>query len=333
MATMIPEKRNLGNKCDILGVGAAANNRYVVSLVSLDVLNREKSVRWIAVAFLSLFSLTAHADQPEPGAIGFQPAATEIMERVTNFHNILLVIIALIVAVVLALLIFVIVRFNAKTNKVPSKFSHNTMVEIVWTLVPVLILMFIAFFSFQELYYQSVFPDVDESEVVNVKAEGNQWNWTYYYMDAVDEDGAELSFVSNPLHRGLSGEPAGTYEAPRNLAVDYPMVVPVDTVVRVYTGATDVIHSWAVPSFGVKTDAIPGKLNELWFRVKETGTYYGQCSELCGKDHAFMPIEVHVVTRAEYDAWLERARESVDDARQYLASVSGNSATQLASAR
>lgn len=176
-------------------------------------------------------------------------------------------------------------------------------------------------------------PDVDEAEVINVKAEGNQWNWTYYYMDVVDEEGYAMSFVSNGLHHGLPGEPVGTPDQPRNLAVDYPMVVPVDTVIRVYTGATDVIHSWAVPAFGVKTDAIPGKLNELWFRVNETGTYFGQCSELCGKDHAFMPIEVRVVTRAEYDTWLERAQSDMDGALQYLAGISEMSNTQLASAR
>ena len=290
-------------------------------------------MRWIAVTLISLLSLSAHAAQPEPGALGFQPAATSIMERIVDFHTILLVIIAAIVLVVMALLVYVVIRFNAKANTVPSKFSHNTTVEIVWTLVPVLILLFIAFFSFRELYYQEIMPDVDENLVVNVKAEGNQWNWTYYYMDVVDEEGYEMSFVSNPLHRGLSGEPEGTFEAPRNLAVDLPMVVPVGTVVRVYTSATDVIHSWAVPSFGVKTDAVPGKLNELWFRVNEVGTYYGQCSELCGKDHAFMPIEVRVVTQAQYDAWLERAQNSIMDARQYLAGISGETNTQLASAR
>lgn len=290
-------------------------------------------MRWIAVSLLSLLSLSAHAAQPEPGAIWMQPPATAIMERIENFHMILIVIITLIVVVVMALLLYVIARFNSKANKVPSKFSHNTLVEIVWTLVPVLILLFIAFFSFRELYFQGTMPDVDEAEVINVKAEGNQWNWTYYYMDVVDEEGYAMSFVSNGLHHGLPGEPVGTPDQPRNLAVDYPMVVPVDTVIRVYTGATDVIHSWAVPAFGVKTDAIPGKLNELWFRVNETGTYFGQCSELCGKDHAFMPIEVRVVTRAEYDTWLERAQSDMDGALQYLAGISEMSNTQLASAR
>ncbi|MFC6197203.1 cytochrome c oxidase subunit II [Ponticaulis profundi] len=293
-------------------------------------------MRWIAVALMSLLSLSAHAAQPENGALGMQPAATPIMEKITFFHNgVLLPIITIITIAVAALLVYVMFRFNKKANPEPSKFSHNTMIEVVWTLVPVLILLFIAFFSFRLLYMEDVFPDVDESQVVNVKVQGNQWNWTYSYTD-VDVDGYPLEFVSNPLHKGFGaegGEPAGTTAAPRNLAVDYPMVIPEDTVVRIQTAASDVIHSFAVPAFGIKTDAIPGKLNELWVEVAEPGVYFGQCSELCGKDHAFMPIEVHVVSRTEYDAWIERAQSNLDDARQYLASLSGETETQLASAR
>tara|TARA_X000000950_G_scaffold280149_2_gene374193 strand:- start:7865 stop:8689 length:825 start_codon:yes stop_codon:yes gene_type:complete len=273
------------------------------------------------------------ADQPVDGALGFQPAATQIAERIHSFHSILLVIITLIVILVMALLLYVILRHNEKANPVPSKFSHNTTIEIAWTLAPVIILMFVAFFSFRELYYQDVFPDVDEVEVVNIKAQGNQWNWTYTYTDVIVDD-YPMEFVSNPIHRGFEGEPDGTFEAPRNLAVDLPLVVPVDTVVRVQTAASDVIHSFAVPAFGVKVDAVPGRLNELWFRVEETGTYFGQCSELCGKDHAFMPIEIHVVSQSDYEAWLERAQGSVLDAREFLASLSeGAQPVQLASAQ
>ena len=291
-------------------------------------------MRWIAVALLSLLSLPAMADGvPVDGALGFQPAASPLMEEITSFHNILLWIIIPVTIFVLALLIIVAVKYNAKANKVPSKFSHNTMIEIVWTLVPVIILLFIAFFSFRLLYLGDVFPDVDEAEVVNVKAQGNQWNWTYTYTDVIVDD-YPVEFVSNPIHRGFEGEPDGTFEAPRNLAVDLPLVVPVDTVVRVQTAASDVIHSFAVPAFGVKVDAVPGRLNELWFRVEETGTYFGQCSELCGKDHAFMPIEIHVVSQSDYEAWLERAQGSVLDAREFLASLSeGAQPVQLASAQ
>lgn len=290
-------------------------------------------MRFFAVALLSLFSLNAFAGQPVDGALGLQPAATPIMEKATFFHDIVLLpIITIIVIFVMALLLWVIFRYNAKANPVPSKFSHNTTIEIVWTLVPVLILLGIAFFSFRLLYMEDVLPDAPESEWVTVKAQGNQWNWTYSYPD-VDVDGYPLEFVSNPLHVGLPDDPEATPEAPRNLAVDYPMVVPADTYVRVQTAASDVIHSFAVPAFGVKTDAVPGKLNELWFKVAQPGVYYGQCSELCGKDHAFMPIEIRVVPREQYDAWIGYARDDMDEAKQYLASLSGKSDVQLASAR
>lgn len=289
-------------------------------------------MRWIAVALMSLLSLGAHAAQPENGALGFQPAASPVAENAHFFHDIVLLpIITVIVVAVLALLIWVVIRYNAKANPVPSKFSHNTTIEVVWTLVPVLILLFIAFFSFRLLYMEDVAPDAPEDEWVVVKAQGNQWNWTYSYLD-IDVDGYPLEFVSNPIHKGLPDEPKGTPEAPRNLAVDYPMVVPADTYVRVYTAASDVIHSFAVPAFTIKVDAIPGKLNKTWFRVSEPGTYYGQCSELCGKDHAFMPIEIRVLPKADYEAWVLRATTDIDSAREYLASLSPNNSTQLASA-
>ncbi len=290
-------------------------------------------MRWIAVALMSLLSLGAHAAQPENGALGLQPAASPVAEKAHFFHDVVLLpIITVIVIVVLLLLLWVVFRFNAKANPVPSKFSHNTLIEIVWTLVPVGILLIIAMFSFNLLYMEDVAPDAPEDEWVVVKAQGNQWNWTYTYLD-VDVDGYPMEFVSNPLHRGLPGEPEGTPEAPRNLAVDYPLVVPADTYVRVYTAASDVIHSFAVPAFTVKIDAIPGKLNKTWFKVSEPGVYFGQCSELCGKDHAYMPIEIHVVSRADYDAWLQRATSDMDDARQYLASIKTDNNVQLASAR
>lgn len=334
---MIPDPLALGNDCDNFGDrGFVHQTLGDVGLHNAVSVSGSRALRWIAIAFLSLFSLTAYASQPENGALGFQPPVTPIAERVDNFHNILLVIITLITLLVLGLLVYVIVRYNAKKNPVPSKFSHNTTIEVVWTLGPVLVLLFISFFSFRELYFQDVFPNVPEDQVVTVKAQGNQWNWTYTYPDVSDPDGFPLEFVSNPLHRGLSTDPVGTPDAPRNLAVDYPMVVPVNTVVRVQTAASDVIHSWTVPAFGVKTDAIPGKLNELWFKVNEgkEGVYYGQCSELCGKDHAFMPIEVRVVSREQYDAWIERAATDIDDANAYIASIfDADAPIQLASAQ
>jgi len=232
---------------------------------------------------------------------------------------------------VLALLVWVIYRYNRRAHPVPKKFSHNTTVEVVWTVVPVLILVAIASPSFRNLYYQDAEPnleaiaesgDVDNPNIypeaaakgwITVKAQGNQWNWTYQYSDVTDDSGYPLEFTSNPVHKGRSDDRA-SYEAltgrsdfdsqPVNLAVDNPMVIPVNRYIRYQTTASDVIHSWTVPAFGVKTDAIPGKLNEGWFLVREPGVYYGQCSELCGVNHAYMPIEVRAVSEAQYEDWL-----------------------------
>lgn len=274
----------------------------------------------------------AFAAEPVDGAINMQPAATRIAERVHEFHNVLLVIITAITLLVLALLIWIAVRYNQKANKVSRKFSHNTTIEVVWTVVPALILVGIAGLSFPNLFYQNVtpnlgqivatskqlladgksaehqaftknyFPDAAEEGFVNVKIQGNQWNWTYTYADIVDESGEPVEFVSNGIHKGRSSDPT---DGLRLLTTDYPMVVPANRYIRFYTAAADVIHSWAVPAFAVKVDAIPGRLNEGWFLVKEPGVYYGQCSELCGVDHAYMPIEVRVVPQAQFDAWAE----------------------------
>lgn len=280
-----------------------------------------------------LFAAPAWAALPEDGAINFQPAATRIAERVHEFHNILLWIITLITALVTVLLVWVIIRYSKAANKTPRKFSHNTTVEVIWTVVPALILVGIASLSFPNLYYQNVtpnlgqiaatskaliaegrtaehlaytrnhFPDAAEKGFVNVKIQGNQWNWTYTYMDIQDETGSALEFVSNGLYKGRATDPVDV--GPRNLATDYPMVIPAGRYIRYYTAAADVIHAFAVPAFAIKTDAIPGRLNEGWFLVDEPGVYYGQCSEICGIDHAFMPIEVRVVTQAQFDRWVE----------------------------
>ena len=283
----------------------------------------------LSAAFLAA---PAHAAGPVDGALGFQPAATRIAERVGEFHTVLLWIIVGITLVVSALLVYAMVRYKQSSNKTPRKFSHNTTVEVVWTVVPALILVGIAGLSFPLLYYKDVspnlaqisatsqqllaegrsaqhqaytrnhFPDAAEAGFVNIKFQGNQWNWTYTYMDLIDDAGFPVEFVANPLHRGRSDDPA---TGVRLLSTDYPLVIPVNRYVRYYTAASDVIHSWTIPAFGIKTDAIPGRLNEGWFLVNQTGTYYGQCSELCGVDHAFMPIEVRVVPQAQYDRWAE----------------------------
>lgn len=290
--------------------------------------------------------------QPTPGALGFQPAATRIMERVNDFHNYLLVIITVITLFVLALLIWVCLRYNRRVHPEPRKFSHNTTVEIIWTAVPVIILVAIAGPSFSNLFYQenepdlemiaqsgdledpNIFVDAAKEGWITIKAEGmGNWAWTYYYMDELDSEGYPLQYVSNGIHFGLPSDPPATPEKPLYLATDYPMVIPVNRYIRYQTTSDRVIHSWTVPAFGVKTDAVPGRLNEGWFLVGETGVYYGQCSELCGKNHAFMPIEVRVVPQDQYDRWLEVMKSGdIDRATEMVQVIdSDGEETRLAS--
>lgn len=290
---------------------------------------------FFAAICAALLAAPAMAFEPTDGALGMQPAATRIAERIHDFHAFLLVIIVTITLFVLALLLWVMIRHNRAANPTPRKFSHNTLIEVVWTVVPALILVAIASQSFPLLFYSDTqpnlaeiqakseklladgktgeyeryikdhFPEAAEKGFVNVKVQGNQWNWTYTYPDLLDSDGYAVQFVSNPMHVGLSSDPTGEEAGPRNLSVDYPMVVPAGRYIRYYTEAADVIHSFAVPAFGIKLDAVPGRLNEGWFLVEEPGVYYGQCSELCGVNHAYMPIEVRVVPQEQYDRWAE----------------------------
>ena len=244
----------------------------------------------------------ATTGQPHPWQLGLQQAATPVMDNIIWFHNFLLWLIVAITLFVLVLLMVVVVRFNARSNPVPSRTTHNTLIEVVWTVVPVLILVSIAVPSFRLLFLQLNVPKAD----VTIKATGKQWFWSYSYPDEKFEFDS-LLVQDKDLMQGQ----------PRLLTADNAMVVPVNKVVRVQTTGADVIHSWAVPSFGVKIDAIPGRLNETWFKAERTGTYYGQCSQLCGRDHAFMPIEVHVVSDQEYAAWLADAKKKYasDDSR------------------
>ncbi len=240
--------------------------------------------------------------QPHAWQIGLQQAATPVMDNIIWFHNFLLWIIGVITVFVFVLLMIVIVRFNARSNPVPSRTTHNTLIEVVWTVVPVLILVAIAVPSFRLLFLELAVPKAD----LTIKATGKQWFWSYSYPDEKFEFDS-LLVQDKDLKSGQ----------PRLLTADNAMVVPVNKVVRVQTTGADVIHSWAVPSFGVKIDAIPGRLNETWFKAEHTGTYYGQCSQLCGRDHAFMPIMVRVVTDQEYAAWLADAKKKFasDDSR------------------
>jgi cytochrome c oxidase subunit 2 len=246
-------------------------------------------------------SALAATGQPQAWELGLQQAGSPVMDNIIWFHDFLLRIIGGITLFVLALLVIVMVRFNARANPVPSRTTHNTMIELVWTVVPVLILVTIAVPSFRLLFLELDVPKAD----VTVKATGKQWFWSYSYPDQKFEFDS-LMVQDKDLKPGQ----------PRLLTVDNEIVVPVNKVVKVLVTGADVIHSFAVPSFGIKIDAIPGRINETWFKAERVGTYYGQCSELCGRDHAFMPIVVHVVSEKDYTAWLDQAKKkfaSTDD--------------------
>jgi cytochrome c oxidase subunit 2 len=236
--------------------------------------------------------------QPSPWELGLQQSASPVMDDIVWFHNFLLWLIAAIAVFVLVLLAIVVLRFNARANPTPSRTTHNTFIEIIWTVVPVLILVTVAVPSFRLLFYQLKVPAAD----LTVKVTGKQWFWSYSYPDAKFEFDS-LMVQDKDLKPGQ----------PRLLAVDNEMVVPVNKVVRVLVTGADVIHSFSVPSFGIKIDAIPGRLNETWFKAEREGMYYGQCSQLCGRDHAFMPIAVHVVSEKEYTAWLDQAKKKFAD--------------------
>ena len=251
-------------------------------------------------------SAFAELGQPAPWEYKLQESATEVMDYITWFHNFLFVLITLITLFVLALLVIVVVKFNAKANPVPSRTTHNTLVEVAWTLIPVLILVGIAIPSFRLLFLELDIPKAD----LTIKATGKQWYWSYAYPD-----NGKFEFDSLMAQE----------KQPRLLGVDNEMVVPVNKIIRVQTTGADVIHSFAVPAFGIKIDAIPGRLNETWFKATKTGMFYGQCSELCGKDHAFMPIAVKVVSDQEFAAWVE-------DAKKKFAANPGNSFASVGTA-
>lgn len=276
----------------------------------------------------ALASTAALAQQPTPWQMRFQEPATDIMSEIVWFELFTLWIIVPITLFVLGLLAWVIVRYNSKANPVPSRTSHNTMIEIVWTVAPVIILLVIAVPSFQLLERQFTPPTEPE---LTIKATGYQWYWGYEYQIG---EGADVSFdallVDSAEDRAATGkEDLAVY--PRLLAVDNEVVVPVDTTVRLLVTAGDVLHNWAMPSFGIKMDAVPGRLNETFFHANKEGLYYGQCSELCGKDHAFMPIGVRVVSKADYEAWVATATADLEQANTNLM-ASLEAKRQLASA-
>ncbi len=256
---------------------------------------RLKKAIILGIPALLLTSAMAIA-MPENGGIGLQEPVTANMEEIVGFHNkIIMPIITVIVLFVLVLMIYIMIRFRESANPVPSKTTHNALIEVIWTVVPILILLGMAFPSMKMLYNQDDLPETE----MTVKVTGNTWNWEYAYPEHADTID---SYISNPLNKAAA-EAAGK---PYLFAADAPLVVPSGTKVKVLITSNNNLHSFAVPQFGVKMDAIPGIINETWFEVYEgkEGTYYGQCSELCGVNHYYMPIEVKVVTKGEFQKWI-----------------------------
>ncbi|MDA8828734.1 cytochrome c oxidase subunit II [Candidatus Pelagibacter bacterium] len=250
--------------------------------------------KFLITIITTMLMTSAWADQPKNWQLGFQDSASQSMTDIVSFHNnILLPVIIAISVFVLFLMIYVCIRFRASKNPNPSKTTHNVAVEVLWTLIPCLILIVMAVPSFKILYKQDTIPKAD----LTIKAVGYQWYWGYEYPDE------NIIFESYMIKEAELKE-----NQPRLLTVDNEVVVPVNKVVKVLITANDVLHAWALPSFGVKRDAVPGRINETWFKAEKVGTYYGQCSELCGIEHAFMPIAVKVVTDEEYAIWLAEAK-------------------------
>jgi cytochrome c oxidase subunit 2 len=290
-------------------------------------------------------SAWAGVGQPSPGQLGLQGAATPVMEAIHAFHDYTNIIIIAVAVFVLALMIYVAVRFNEKANPTPARFTHNTTIEVIWTVVPVLILIAIAVPSFRLLYLQYSYPQPD----VTIKAVGNAWFWDHEYPDhgikvtsnvLRDEDVLKAELGNDEFNKRYGSMPEGLAKMaklyqdaapiwkkrgdPRLLAVDNEIAVPVGKVVHVLVTANDVIHNWTIPSFGSKVDAVPGRVTATWFKATKIGAYYGQCSELCGRDHAFMPIAVRVVSEADFKAWVDavKARDR-NKARQILRTATG----------
>ena len=253
---------------------------------------------------------SALAQQPTDWEVDFQTALSPSMERIVDFNLMVTIIIVIITAFVFGLMAWIVIRYNKKRNPVPSKTTHNTMLEVTWTVVPVIILLVIAVPSFRLLYYTDRVEEAD----MTLKAIGHQWYWSYEYPDHGDFTFDALMLEDDELEEGQ----------PRLLATDEAVVLPVGAKIRLLTTADDVIHSWAIPAFGVKMDSVPGRVNETWFQINREGTYYGQCSELCGTLHGFMPIMIEAVSQEEFDAWVEFAREefaSANDAPTEVAAL------------
>lgn len=284
-------------------------------------------VFFTALLSFLVFGGSAFAAQPKPWQLGLQPSATPLMEQVDDFHNLLMIVITLITVFVTVLLLWVSYRYRAKRNPKPSQTTHNTLVEVIWTFVPIIILVVIAIPSFRLLYFSDKAPEGDvktrlearyktKIDEMSIKVTGHQWYWSYVYDTSI---GGQFKFEARLLCKTKSECKTASKElgrpALRLLDSDNEMVVPVNTLVRLYVTGADVIHAWTIPASGTKIDAVPGRTNEIWvfFPAAKKGRYYGQCSELCGAEHAYMPITLNVVSRADYKKWLaeswKRAKE------------------------
>ncbi len=253
----------------------------------------------VAALLASAGAAFAGLGQPSPWQMGLQDSATPVMYDITSFNTFLFWLTSAIAVFVLVLLAVVIVRFNARANPTPSRTTHNTTIEILWTIVPVLILAAVAVPSFRLLYVELDVPKPD----LTVKVTGKQWFWSYAYPDSGNFEFDSLMVADKDLKPGQL----------RLLSVNREMVVPVNKIVHVLVTGADVIHSFNVPSFGIRIDAVPGRINDTWFKATKEGVFYGQCSELCGKDHSFMPIAVHVVSQADFDTWAGQAKKEFAD--------------------
>lgn len=265
----------------------------------MGIRNILKYIVFILIVFIASLSC---ASAPEPWQMSFQPAATEVMKDIENLHNFVMVILSGVVVVVFLLLLYICLRFNAKANPVSNKFAHNVFIEVVWTIIPAILLVIIAVPSFRTLYYAEKTPEAD----LTVKVVGYQWYWHYSYPDNGDVEFDSYMLRDEQLKPGNL----------RLLEVDNRLVIPAGRIVKFLITAGDVIHSFAVPAFGVKKDAIPGKINEIWVKVDKPGIYYGQCSELCGVNHGFMPIAIEVVSEEEFEVFIQSKKQNITITRE-----------------
>ena len=265
----------------------------------------------IGLAIVSLAETAVAAGRSEPWQMWFQPAASPVMERIIEFHNFIFIIEVSIVVLVLVLMGYIIIRFNSKSNPVPSKTTHNTILEVAWTAVPLLLVIIIAVPSLKLLYYAD---RIEEGEM-SLKVIGNQWYWSYEYPDHGAFAFDSIIIEDENLEPGQ----------PRLLSVDNSVVLPAETNIRLLFTSAAVIHNWAVPSLGLKLDAVPGRVNESWVRINSEGDYYGMCSELCGVNHGFMPVHIKAVSKADFAAWVEQAK-------QEFAGENGNAGVRVAKA-